>query len=130
MSVGLYDQLFVYRNGQLLAENTSVKLNLDGQDVDVFSIVKGFCGQTPTPKKVIAMLSNVVPATGFEVDTWNDELNSVVNEWKFQFGGSGIALTVEGFARGNAIEAGVSASASIDFEVHAGPGAWEGGIGI
>lgn len=130
MSIGLYDQLFTYKNGKLLAENVTVKLQLDGQDVDVFTLVKGFSGRTPSPKKVVATLSNVIPATGFEVDTWNDEINAVISEWKFQFGGSGLSLTVEGMVDGNAIEAGVSANAGIDFTVHAGPGSWEGGVGI
>ncbi len=130
MSVGLYDQIFSFMNGALLAENTTVKLNLEGTEQDVMTIVKGFAGQTPGPTKVVATFENVVPATGFEVDTWNAQLNSEIVEMKFQFGGSGISLISEGFIRANAIDAGVSATTGLTFEFHGGPGTWEGGVGI
>jgi hypothetical protein len=124
MSVGIYDQMFQYVNGALLAENTTVKLALEGTEVDVMTIVKGFAGQTPGPTKVTASCENVIPVSGFEVNTWNMQLNSEIVEMKFQFGGSGISLTSEGFIRGNVIDAGVSATSGITFEFHGGPGEW------
>jgi hypothetical protein len=124
MSIGVYDQVFQYINGALLAENTTITLALEGQEQDVNTIVKGFSGQTPGPTKVVASCSNVIPISGFEVDTWNMQLNSVKVEMKFQFGGSGKALTSEGFIRGNKIEGGVGNTTGLDFEFHGGPGGW------
>jgi hypothetical protein len=124
MSMGVYDQVFQYINGALLAENTTITLALEGQDQDVMTIVKGFAGQTPGPQKVVASCDNVIPTSGFEVNTWNKQLNSEKVEMKFQFGGSGVSLVSEGFLRGNQIEGGVGATTSLKFEFHGGPGEW------
>ena len=124
MSLRIYDQVFVYMNGALLAENTTIAINLVGMDEDVNTTLDGFAGQSPGPQKIEATASNVVPVSGFEVDTWNAQLNSEIVEMKFQLGGSGKSLTSEGFIRGNALDAGVGAVTGLNFAFHGQPAEW------
>ena len=123
-SVSLYDQIFVFKDGSLLSELTEIELTFEGDDQDVFTIVKGFAGQSPSPKKVMATLTNVVPTDGQEVDAFEATLQSKKVKIKFQFGGSGKSLTSEGFIRKPKLSAGVAKTVSQTFEFHGGAGTW------
>ncbi len=128
MSFGIYDQVYAYINGALLAENISVGVSLEGTDQDVMTIVKGLAGFTPGPDSVKVSFENVIPAAGFEVNTWNMQVNKEIVELKLQFGSSGLSLTSEGRIDGNKIDAGVSKSTSLNFDFTGTPAPWEGGI--
>lgn len=130
MSIGIYDQVYAYVNGGLLAENISVTVELVGTDEDVMTIVKGLSGFTPGPDSVKVTFSNVVPASGFEFNAWNAQLNKEIVELKLQFGGSGMSLTSEGRFSGNKIDAGVSKTTGYDFDFTGSPAPWEGGVGL
>lgn len=130
MSYGIYDQVFAYINGTLLAENTSVKITLKGTDQDVMTIVKGLTGFTPGPDSLEVEFENVIPASGFEVDTWSAQLNKEIVELRLQFGGSGLSLTSSGRIFDNALDAGVSKTAGLNFNFTGQPAPWEGGVGV
>ncbi len=121
----LYDQIYVQADGNLLVELTEIEMSLDGDDQDVFTIAKGWSGQTPSPKKVMATLTNVVPALGQEVDAFEKSLTSKKVKMRFQFGGNGKALSSEGFLRKPKLSAGVAKSVTQTFEFHGGPGTWK-----
>jgi hypothetical protein len=123
-SVSLYDQIYCSKDGSLLQELTEIELTFDGDDQDVFTIAKGFAGQSPSPKKVMCTLTNVVPTDGQEVDAFEAALLSKKVKMKFQFGGSGKALTSEGFIRKPKLSAGVAKTVSQTFEFHGGAGTW------
>ena len=120
----IYEQVYVSKDGALLVELTEIELSLDGDDQDVFTIAKGWSGQTPSPKKVMASLTNVVPTNGQEVDAFEAALLSKEVKMKFQFGGSGKSLTSKGFLRKPKISAGVAKTVTQTFEFHGGPGKW------
>jgi hypothetical protein len=121
-SVSIYDQFYVFAGGILLAENQSVELNLESDDQDVFTIAKGFAGQTPSPKKVMASFENVIPPAGFEFDAFQKQSDSERVEMKFQSALTGKSLTSEGFIRKAKISAGVGKTTSFSFEFHGGAG--------
>ena len=124
MSIGIYDQIFAYWNGALLAENTTVKIALEGQAQDVNTTVKGYAGFTPGPQKIVVTFENVLPIGGAEVNSWGAQLNSEIGELKLQAGGSGKVLVSEGDLRGNMIDGGVGQTTTIAFEFHGAPADW------
>jgi len=121
-SVTLYDQFFVFANGALLSENQQVELTLESDDQDVMTVAKGFAGQTPSPKKVMANLTNVVPSSGFEFDAFQKANDSEIVEMKFQSAATGKSLISEGFIRKPKISSGVGKTVEFSFEFHGGPG--------
>ena len=44
----LYDKVYIYINGKLLAENTSVSTSLESDQQEVKTLVRGFAGISPT----------------------------------------------------------------------------------
>jgi hypothetical protein len=124
-SVTLYDQFYVSVDGQLLAENQELSISLEGDDQDVMTIVKGFAGETPSPKKVVVSLKNAVPSTGFEFDFWGAALRKSKHKLRLQSASTGKSLTSEGSFRKPKIEAGVGKSVQNDVEFHGGPGDWQ-----
>ncbi len=123
-SVSVYDQMVVRANGQLLVENQQINLTLQGDDQDVMTIAKGFAGQTPSPKKVMADFTNVVPPTGFEFDAFQKCNDSEKVTMEFEIISSGKRLTSEGFIRNPKTGAGVGKTLEQSFEFHGGPGNW------
>ena len=93
----IYDQMYVYVDGALLAENTSVDLSWEGDNQDVLTTVQGWAGVSPSPKMINATLSNVLPVTGFEFDF----ITAIKETWEvsltFQFGGSGEIIESKGY---------------------------------
>ena len=120
----VYDQVYVFKDGGLLQENVSIEITLEGDDQDVMTIAKGFAGQSPSPKKVMATLNNVCPPKGQEVDAFEASLLSTVVTMKFQFAASGKSLTSKGFIRKPKIGGGVGKTVDQTFEFHGGPGKW------
>lgn len=43
----IYDQMYAYINGKLLAENTSIGTELTGNQQEVDTLVRGFAGISP-----------------------------------------------------------------------------------
>jgi hypothetical protein len=101
---------------------------LESDDQDVLTIVKGFAGQTPSPKKTVASLKNVVPPAGFEFDAFQKQNDSEIVELKLQSALTGVSLTASGFIRKSKISAGVGKTAMLDFEFHGGAGTFSGGL--
>ena len=84
----LYDQVYIYINGKLLAENTSVSTNLEGEQQEVSTTVKGFAGISAGPDKRVVSLENVVPVKGMEFAIEEAYLNKAELEVRLQFGGA------------------------------------------
>ncbi len=125
MAASVYDQLYVYLDGNLLMENVSLSIDLEGDDQDVLTIAKGWAGQTPSPKKTMAQLANVIPPEGQEVDAWKASLLSEKHKMRFQSAATGKTLESEGFIRKPKIAAGVGKTADQNFEFHGTPGLWQ-----
>jgi hypothetical protein len=125
MSAQVYDQLYIFWNGDLLQENTSAEIDLDGDDQDVLTIPKGWAGQTPSPKKTMVRLGNVVPPTGQEVDAWEYALTSKKGTMRVTSGATGKSITSEGFIRKPKLSAGVGKNVDQNFEFHGTPAGWK-----
>lgn len=124
-SVSLYDQFYVFADGSLLVENQTIELSLESDDQDVMTIVKGFAGQTPSPKKIMASFQNVIPSEGFEFDAMAYQLYSTPTTFRFQSAATGKSLISTGFIRKAKVSAGVGKTTEQTFEFHGGPGLFQ-----
>lgn len=120
----LYDQGYVEIDGALLAQNQQFVLTLEGDDQDVETIALGWAGITPTPKKSMLTLTNVVPPQGFEFDPFDSVANSVEHEIRLRLG-NGKSYRFSGFARKPKLEGGVGKTLQNDWELHGSVSSWE-----
>ena len=66
--MALYNQAFIYMNGQLLAENTTVATRLERSSTDIFSITGNYEGQDVGPFVRIIEATNVFPVAGKDIN--------------------------------------------------------------
>jgi len=64
----LYNQAYVYIDGQLLAENTTVATHMERSSTDIFSITGNYEGQDVGPFIRIIEATNVFPAAGGDIN--------------------------------------------------------------
>ncbi len=117
----LYDQAVLFLNGVLLTDNTDISLSFEGDDQDVMTIVKGWAGISPSPKKLMAKFGLVVSRSGPEFDLIGKFLNSEKVSLGVTLLSSGLKLVSEGFLRGPTMEFGVGQVAKAACEFHGEP---------
>lgn len=113
--MALYDQIFLFINGGLMAENTSIDTELSSDVQQVMTIVKQFAGITPSPIVRTVTAENVVPLTGFEFDFEQKFIDSEEIEIMLQQGGSGKKTTSKGYFTGVPVSSGVGKTATVSF---------------
>lgn len=64
----LYNQAYVYIDGQLLAENTTVATRMERASTDIFSISGNYEGQDVGPFVRIIEATNVFPVAGKDIN--------------------------------------------------------------
>lgn len=116
MALDIYDQMYVFLNGKILAEAVSVQTGLESDDQDVMTLLKGFAGITPSPDIRRVKVDNVVPSSGFEFDFEKAKKERTVVECKLQSGATGKAMTSKGFIRNPSIDSGVGKTTVVSFE--------------
>ncbi len=122
----LYDQMYAYINGKLLAENTSIGTELTGQQQEVDTLVRGFAGISPGPDKRTISFENVIPVSGMEVEVEKYYLNKVELDVRLQQGGSGRKYEGKGFVQpGIKVDSGVGKTTTLSFSMVCDPGAFE-----
>ena len=122
----LYDQMYAYLNGKLLAENTSIGTELTGQQQEVETLVRGFAGISPGPDKRTISFENVIPVSGMEVEVEKYYLNKVELDVRLQQGGSGRKYEGKGFVQpGIKVDSGVGKTTTLSFSMVCDPGAFE-----
>ena len=122
----LYDQMYAYINGKLLAENTSIGTELTGQQQEVDTLVRGFAGISPGPDKRTISFENVIPVSGMEVEVEKYYLNKVELDVRLQQGGSGRKDEGEGCVQpGIKVDSGVGKTTTLSFSMVCDPGAFE-----
>ena len=122
----LYDQMYAYINGKLLAENTSIGTELTGQQQEVDTLVRGFAGISPGPDKRTISFENVIPVSGMEVEVEKYYLNKVELDVRLQQGGSGRKYEGKGFVQpGIKVDSGVGKTTTVSFSMVCDPGAFE-----
>lgn len=92
----IYGQLFLFLDGQLLAENTSVTVRYERRAEDVFSFENGYEGQDVGPATLVVEATNVVPRKGAEYPFEDVMLANQKVELYLQEGSNGKGLTSSG----------------------------------
>lgn len=121
----IYDQIYVYINGQLLAEAISVQTAIESDDQKVLTLAKGFGGITPSPDVRTAKVENAVPSAGFEFDFEKAKRDRAVVELRLQSGATGKTMTSKGFLMNVSIDAGVGKVLSVSFDFSGEPAIFE-----
>ncbi len=122
--MALYDQIFLFINGALMAENTSIDTELSSDVQQVMTIVKQFAGITPSPIVRTVTAENVIPLTGFEFDFEQKFIDSEEVEIMLQQGGSGKKTTSKGYFTGVPVSSGVGKTATVSFSFVGTPSAF------
>lgn len=123
--MALYSQIYLYANGVLLAENTTVETSLEADIQDVMTIAKNWAGITPSPITRTVTANNVVPLSGIEFDFEQKMLDSEEVELMLQEGGSGKKCVTKGYITNVPRSAGVGATATISFTFKGTPSKFE-----
>ncbi len=123
--MALYDQCFLFLNGQLLAENTTLDIALEGDNQPVLTTVKGYAGESPSPKMTMIQADNVLPVSGAEVDVFAKFNDSEEVEAMVQLGGNGKKWTSKGTLLSPKISSGVGKVTSLTFGFRGTPGKFE-----
>lgn len=121
MAAEIYDQCYVFLDGILLGEATTIETTLEGDDQDAITLVNGWSGQTPSPKKRVTKVENMVLTTGMEYPFEEKSLDSVQVQCALQLGGSGKKCMNKGFLRGVSLAGGVGQPLKVTFEHHGEP---------
>lgn len=117
MSLQFYDKIYAYADGQLLGEASAVSIEYQGEPIPVSTLVKDFAGITPVPKMSMISIESFVPAKGFEYDVVKKYLQDQQVTIKVQFGGSGKAMTVDGFVLPPSISGSATDSTKMSFRL-------------
>ncbi len=123
--MALYDGIFCNLNGALFQENTSVDLSYEGDNQAVLTTVKGYAGESPSPKMTVIQFENVVPPTGFEFDVFKMYTDSTEVEIKLQSGATGKSLTSKGFIQSPKVSSGVGKVTSLSFGFRGAPAVFQ-----
>ena len=123
--MALYSQIFLYANGQLLAENTTLETSLEADIQDVFTIVRNWAGITPAPIVRTVTGTNVVPLPGVEFDFEQKMLDFEELEIQMQEGGSGKTAVTNGYIVNVPRSAGVGQTTTINFTYRGTPSKFE-----
>lgn len=125
MALELYDQLFIELNGILLAENTSLSVDLTSDDQDVMTTVKGWSGVSPSPDMRTISGEGVIASTvGIEVSMEEWKLNRTEVTARVIFGGSGKSFVSKGVIKKVSASGGVGQTAKVTFEFTGTPSAF------
>jgi hypothetical protein len=68
MAAEIYDQIFAYINGGLVAESTQITTELRSDVQPIATMAKDFAGVTPSPVTRSVTIENMLPTSGDEYD--------------------------------------------------------------
>ena len=118
MSVQVYDNIYVWMDGLLLQEATELQISWEGDDQDIFTLVKGYAGISPAPVKMVVQLTNMAPPTGSEFNAPKAFIEKTKHTLKLQKGATGEVIESEGFIRAPQITAGVGKVTNETYAFH------------
>lgn len=122
----IYDQVYLYLDGSLQAQNISVETSLESDDQDAETIPLGWAGITPSPDKRMVSATFLVPIDGFEFDYEGKKLRREKVTLAMQLGGSGKKCTSVGFFKNVKISGGVGKTMEVSIEFTGTPSEFEG----
>jgi hypothetical protein len=125
MGTQIYGQFVIEYDGETMAETTSIEVMLDGDDQDVFTLLKGFAGQSSSPKKVVINLTDAIPDIDYwHTKVWNDCLTGravAARVWRV---GDASSLSSKGFIRKPKLNSGVGKPSENSYEFHGEANRW------
>jgi hypothetical protein len=123
--MALYSRIYLFIDGQLLAENTTVETALEGDIPDVFTQARQWAGITPAPIVRTVTAENMIPLPGVEFDFESVMLNFQEVEIMMQEDGSGKKCVTKGYIVSVPRSAGVGANSTISFTFRGTPSSFE-----
>lgn len=123
--MALYSRIYLYIEGQLLAENTTIETALEADIPDVMTNARHWSGITPAPVVRTVTAENVIPLPGVEFPFEQTMLNYEEVEIMMQEDGSGRKCTTKGYIVNVPRSAGVGANSTISFTFRGTPTPFE-----
>jgi len=123
--MALYENMYVFVNGQVLAENVTIESSLDSDIQDVNTQVKEWAGITPAPITRTTTLNNVIPRTGVEFDAEAKMIAREEIEVMLQEGSSGKKCTSKGYITAAPRSSGVGQNTTLNFTVKGTPSSFK-----
>lgn len=116
--------MYLFVDGALLKENTSVDINWDGDDQDVQTTAKGWAGISPSPVSLSINVENVIPPAGFEFDAAKAFVEKTEHEIKCMSGATGKSLVSKGYVRQPKLASGVGKVTQYTWGFKGTPATW------
>lgn len=123
MATQIYSGAAVYLNHGLLAENTDVSINFNGNHQRVNTLARGFAGLSKGASVTEISFTSAVPDDGFEVDPVPFVNNMEVVEVTIFAASS--TLTLKGFVEQASLSKGVDNAMQLTFSFVGGPAVWD-----
>ena len=118
----IFAQYAVSANGAVLFNTQTIKLKMDGKDTDVETILGGWSGITPSPKKISIDVEGAIPAgADFDLDAFQKFQDSEILNLTVTSLGNGKSLSSSGFVRDPELDAGVGKQSTLKFSFMGGP---------
>lgn len=110
----VYDSAYVWINGELLKENTSVKIEYIGDDKPVSTLTKPYAGCEVGPRTMRVTVSEAMPSRQSESHLIRHWLFAKPVTLKIQLAGSGESLLSKGHLTSPSVESGLGKATSMD----------------
>lgn len=121
----IYDQIFLYIDGALAAENISIETGLTADHQDALTTVKGFAGYTPAPAMRTVKATFLVPDSGFEFDYEGKFVQNKFVEMALQSGATGKKMKSKGYFKNVDISSGVGKTTEVSFDFAGEPAVFQ-----
>jgi hypothetical protein len=119
MAADIYETYYLTLDGITSFENTSIELTGQGEDQDVFSTLKGWCGQSLAPRKTMISFEMNVPSSGPEIDVFKRWNAGAIVPFEVTGALNGKRYAGDCVIRNPKLSAGVGKTSVISAELHA-----------
>src|SRR6266542_5982238 len=115
MALQIYSSSAVYIGGSLLTENASVAISRRTGAQNVFTVAKGWAGQSPGSRMMEITITEAVPSTSFEFDPGSN-MKGLIPVPVAIFA-AGKTLTTTGFIDSDDFRHAVNQEAIVDMKI-------------
>ncbi len=119
MAADIYETYYLTLDGVTLFEGTSLSIQGQGEDQDVFSTLKGWSGQSLAPRKTVINFEMNVPSSGAEIDVFKRWNAGAIIPYEVTGALSGKRYAGDCVIRNPKLDSGVGKTSVISAELHA-----------
>jgi hypothetical protein len=119
----IYTQALVLVDGTILAEEATVSLRRMTRSQEVFTVNKGYAGESPGAATLEIDVTSAVPAADFELDP--GKFMKLLKSCEITIVAAGKQLTTKGFIIEDSFKHSVNAESTIDFKFRGQYASWE-----